>query len=97
MYSLQFKVKVIVYSSKCSVQFIVQCIVYSSQCSVQCTVHSVVYSVQCTVHSAVWVRADWVQKSEMIVLLKVRTILSFLCNPENIKHCCLEQFEGSIP
>ena len=41
---------------------------------------------------AVWVKADWVQKSEMIVLLKVKTIPTFLCNPENMNHWYLKQF-----
>ena len=44
---------------------------------------------------AVWVKADGVQKSEMIVLLKVKTVPTFLCHPENMNHCCLNQFKGS--
>ena len=47
--------------------------------------------------SAVWVKADWVKKSDMIVLLKVNTIPFFLCNTENISHCCLNQLKGSLP
>ena len=43
------------------------------------------------------VKADGVQKLDMIVLLKVKTLPTFLCNTENMIHCRLNQFYGSLP
>ena len=48
-------------------------------------------------HTAVWVKGDGVQKSEMIVLLKLWTLPNFLCNAENMIHCSLNQFKGTLP
>ena len=41
---------------------------------------------------AVWVKVDGVQKSEMIVLLQVKIIYTFLCNTENMIQCSLNKF-----
>ena len=40
---------------------------------------------------------DGDQKSKMIVLLKVGTLCTFLCNTKNITHCSMKHFKGPLP
>ena len=44
--------------------------------------------------NAVWVKANGVYKYEIIVLLKVETLPSFLCYTKNMIHCSLNYFKA---
>ena len=46
---------------------------------------------------ALWVKADEVHKSDMIVLLKAKILPTFLCNTKNLIHYYLNQFYCSLP
>ena len=46
---------------------------------------------------ALWVKADEVHKSDMIVLLKARILPTFLCNTKNIINYYLNQLYCSLP